>query len=163
MPLWMIYHPPSTFTSEDEKAALAKDITAVYTAVPLPAFYVNVLFVPLPATSIYIGGTARPSPHTSANEPGSDSSVPFIRVTIQHIARTLPNDEVRDRFLKTVDEALKPHVADKGYDWEYSIEETRRDLWKVQGMVPPMPGSDAELEWVRENKALAFEPARGNL
>ncbi|KAL5378724.1 hypothetical protein DPSP01_008948 [Paraphaeosphaeria sporulosa] len=163
MPLWIIYHPSSTFTSEDEKAALAKEVTKIYTAVPLPAFYVNVLFVPLPATSIYVGGVARPSPHTSANHPGPESSVPFIRFTIQHIARTLPNDEVRDRFLKTLDTTLKPFVADKGYDWEYSLEETRRDLWKVQGLVPPMPGSDAELEWVRENRAIEFEPARGNL
>jgi hypothetical protein len=52
-----------------------------------------------------------------------------------------PNDEIRDRFLGRVDDALKPHVADKGYDWEYSVEETRRDLWKIQGFVPPMPNS----------------------
>jgi hypothetical protein len=74
-----------------------------------------------------------------------------------------PNEEVRDRFLESIDRTLKPHVADKGYDWEYSIEETRRDLWKVQGMVPPMPGSEAELEWVKNNKATEFEPVKGNL
>lgn len=38
-----------------------------------------------------------------------------------------------------------------------------RDLWKIQGMVPPMPKSDAELEWVRENRATEFEPAKGGL
>ena len=106
MPLWTIYHPRSTFTSEDEKSSLAQAITSstfsiityinkfrltheVYTAVPLPAFYVNVLFVPLDPTNIYIGGVARPSPHSAAHEPGPNSSVPFIRLTIQHIARTL--------------------------------------------------------------------------
>lgn len=56
---------------------------------PLPAFYVNVLFVPLSSTSIYVGGIARPSAHSAADEPGPDPSVPFIRITIQNIARTL--------------------------------------------------------------------------
>ncbi|KAF2441673.1 hypothetical protein P171DRAFT_523627 [Karstenula rhodostoma CBS 690.94] len=163
MPLWIIYHPRSIFTSEAEKTAFSKDVTNIYTAVPLPAFYVNVLFVPLDATNIYVGSVPRPTPHTAANEPGPDSSVPFVRITIQNIARTLPNDAARDRFLGAIDKALKPHIADKGYDWEYSVEETRRDLWKIQGIVPPMPGSDAELQWTRENKATAFEPARGNL
>lgn len=65
--------------------------------------------------------------------------------------------------MNKVDEVLKPHVEDKGYDWEYSIEETSRDLWKVQGLVPPMPGSEAELLWVKENKATPFERAKGNL
>jgi hypothetical protein len=48
---------------------------------------------------------------------------------------------MRDNFLAAVDRVLKPHIADQGYDWEYSVYETRRDLWKVQGMVPPMPNS----------------------
>lgn len=74
-----------------------------------------------------------------------------------------PNETVRDGFLKKVDEVLKPHIEEKGYDWEYSIEETSRDLWKVQGLVPPMPGSEAELLWVKENKATPFERAKGNL
>jgi hypothetical protein len=65
--------------------------------------------------------------------------------------------------LESVDRALKPHVADKGYDWEYSVEETRRDLWKIQGMVPPMPGSEAELEWVENNIPTEFDPVKGNL
>lgn len=42
------------------------------------------------------------------------------------LTRSRQSDEIRDRFLGRVDEALKPHVADKGYDWEYSVEETRR-------------------------------------
>lgn len=62
-----------------------------------------------------------------------------------------------------MDDALKPYIADKGYDWEYSVEETRRDLWKIQGLVPPMPGSEAEALWVRENQAVPFDPVQGNL
>lgn len=74
-----------------------------------------------------------------------------------------PNDEARDRFLNSIDKALKPYIADNGYDWEYSIEETRRDLWKIQGLVPPMPRSEAELEWVKNNRATEFELEKGNL
>jgi phenylpyruvate tautomerase PptA (4-oxalocrotonate tautomerase family) len=90
MPLWIIYHPPNTFTSADTKSALAAAITRIYTAVPLPAFYVNVLFRPVEPSSFYIGGVARPSgsgENVGADE--SDSTVPFIRITVQHIARTL--------------------------------------------------------------------------
>jgi phenylpyruvate tautomerase PptA (4-oxalocrotonate tautomerase family) len=88
MPLWTIYHPPSTFTSAETKAALARAITAIYTVVPLPAFYVNVLFQPIEASSFYIGGVARPT-STPDDGPGSDSTIPSIRITIQNIARTL--------------------------------------------------------------------------
>jgi phenylpyruvate tautomerase PptA (4-oxalocrotonate tautomerase family) len=92
MPLWIIYHPPNTFTTPDSKQSLAAAITAIYSGTKsagLPPFYVNVLFQPIEASSYYIGGVARPSPHTEANNPGPDSSKPFIRVTIQNIARTL--------------------------------------------------------------------------
>lgn len=62
-----------------------------------------------------------------------------------------------------MDKALKPFIEEAGYDWEYSVEETSRDLWKIQGMVPPMPRTEAELEWVRENQALPFERVKGGL
>ena len=58
---------------------------------------------------------------------------------------------------------LKPFIADAGYDWEYSITESSRDLWKVQGLVPPMPGTEAEKEWVRRNEAVEFEKSEGGL
>lgn len=89
MPLWTIYHPPSTFTSTSTKAGLAKAITEIYTVAGLPAFYVNVFFQPIEPESCYIGGVARPSPHAKENEPGPDSEKPFIRITIQNIARTM--------------------------------------------------------------------------
>lgn len=89
MPLWIIYHPPTTFASPESKAAVAKAITGIYTPVPMPAFYVNVLFQVIEPASFYIGGVPRPSPHDEANEPGPDSARPFIRITIQNIARKL--------------------------------------------------------------------------
>ncbi|KAJ4364980.1 hypothetical protein N0V83_008596 [Neocucurbitaria cava] len=159
MPLWIIYHPPTTFENEETKKNLAKAITEIYTAGKLPAFYVVVLFQAVQPTSSYVGGVARPSPPSEDNKPGPDSSKPFIRITIQNIARKI--DAVRDRFLTRVDEVLKPFIEDAGYHWEYSVDETSRDLWKIQGLVPPMPGSEAEGEWARLNEAVPFEMGKG--
>jgi hypothetical protein len=151
MPLWIIYHPPTTFQDEETKAALAKDITSsnppcsiqsthlpfhpcsirplstlpypnsvliltplVYTSVSLPAFYVNVLYIPVPSSSLFIGGVSRPSAPTSSTPKGPDPSKPWIRITIQNIARKIPNKEVGDRFLERVDRALEPWIKDKG-------------------------------------------------
>ncbi len=89
MPLWTIYHPPQAFKSPDTKRALATAITSIYTAANLPPFYVNVLFQVLQPDDIYVGGVPRPSPHTAENEPGPKSDAPFIRITIQNIARKM--------------------------------------------------------------------------
>jgi len=42
MPLWHIFSHPDTFSLE-QRAALARDVTALYSF--LPAFYVNVIFI----------------------------------------------------------------------------------------------------------------------
>lgn len=80
MPLWKIYHPPTTFSTPASKSAFAAAITKIYTTIPLPAFYVNVLFIPVAADSYYIGGESRPGP---------ENSKPFVRVTIENIARKM--------------------------------------------------------------------------
>jgi phenylpyruvate tautomerase PptA (4-oxalocrotonate tautomerase family) len=82
IPLWLIYHPPTVFQEEGTKRDLAQKITEVYTIVGLPAFYVNVIYNPVEPSNYYIGGVARPSPHTAANEPGPDSSKPWIRMSV---------------------------------------------------------------------------------
>ncbi|KAH7087717.1 putative oxalocrotonate tautomerase [Paraphoma chrysanthemicola] len=162
MPLWTIFHPAEAFTTPESKRDFAESITAIY-ATTLPPFYINVIFMRVEPDSLYIGAVARPSPHVQANEPGSRSDRPFIRITVEHIARTLPNEEYRDWMLGNLDAAMKPHIQDKGYDWEYSIHETRRDMWKVNGHVPPMPLTEAELEWVRLNEPVPYEPEKGGL
>ncbi len=78
---------------------------------------------------------------------------------LTHRVRT--TDAMRDRFLARIDDALKPYLADQGYDWEYSVLETSRDLWKIQGMVPPMPGTEAEKLWFKENRAVEFDAKDG--
>lgn len=77
MPLWRIFYHPSAFSAEQKKS-LANDITKLYTSPPveLPAFYVNVLFIPLQEDEYYIGGETRRN---------------FVRIVIEQIARTMPD------------------------------------------------------------------------
>lgn len=124
MPLWQIFHPEGTFTTPESKQALAADITSIYTTFSLPAFYVVVNFIPQPAHNTYIGG--------------QNPTRPFIRLVVDHIAVHLGSDQTHMQSVTArVDAALKPHVADEGYDWEYHVDETPRGLWKINGLNPP--------------------------
>ena len=82
MPLWRIYAHPSTFTN-DQKAGLAAAITKLYTSPPngLPAFYVNVLFIPLEEDEIWVGGEIRKN---------------FVRITVEQIARTMASSDTEE-------------------------------------------------------------------
>ncbi|KAM0123666.1 hypothetical protein ACHAO1_011243 [Botrytis cinerea] len=161
MPLLLIYHPPSTFADQAEKQELVDRLTFVYRA--LPRHYVDILFIPVQATSYFNGGVCRPSAHDAKYDPQPKPEVPHIRIAISHIARTFITASIRDDFLKALDEALKPSIADKGWDWEYSVEETRRDLWKINGLVPPMPDTKAEKEWIETNVPKPFRLEDGGL
>ncbi|KAJ0163985.1 hypothetical protein CTA2_2007 [Colletotrichum tanaceti] len=147
MPLWIIYHPEGTFEDDASKEALSTDITKIYMGIGLPAFYVVVNFVKLPLNAMWIGG-----------EKLSKDKPPFIRLSIEQIAVKLPDDDkAMRRMADQVDEVLKPHIADKGYDWEFHIDETDRRLWKIQGLHAPPFGSEQEKVWFKENKALPWE------
>lgn len=91
MPLWRIFHPSNTFTTTAERDALSGDITKLYTAVGLPAFYVVVIFNTLPAEKIYVGGV----PNDKAGER------PFIRIVFENIARRL-DTSVKSKFCELV-------------------------------------------------------------
>jgi phenylpyruvate tautomerase PptA (4-oxalocrotonate tautomerase family) len=134
MPLWKIYHPVGAFTAAD-KQALSERITGLYRI--LPKFYVGVVFQEVPKESFYVGG-----------KPADN----FVRIWIDHIARTLPNDEAKRRWLGLCDAALAPFVKERGYDLEYHIDETPFDLWSIQGLRPPPPNSEAEKRWVADNR-----------
>ncbi|CAD0115419.1 unnamed protein product [Aureobasidium uvarum] len=149
MPLWQIYHPPGVFEDADSKAALAADITKIYTSVGLPAFYVVVHFNTMQPTNVYVGGESKAS-----------ASKPFIRIVIKHIAIRLDNDtETYRKTAGMIDAALKPHVYDKDMMCEYHVEETERRLWKFDGMIPPEHMSEAHMVWVKENKPVEYEGA----
>ncbi|KAJ5136344.1 hypothetical protein N7448_004898 [Penicillium atrosanguineum] len=73
----------------------------------------------------------------------------------------VPTGEVFDaayrRTTSRIDNVLKPHIADKGYDWEYHVGETERRLWKVNGLIPPPWKSEQEQIWVKENRAVPYD------
>jgi len=168
MPLWRIYHPEGTFVSPTHKKGLADSITSIYTSGGLPAFYVVVLFIPLSPSNIYVGGQTRPAPppldpttqkHTGLPVPSlfpdaeaPASTAPFIRIFASNIARKIPSSEYKAKFTDHVDKALEKWIRDYGYDWEYHIDETDRELWKMQGFAPPHTNTEAEGLWRKENR-----------
>ena len=110
MPLWKVYHPIGAYTRED-KHALSKRITDIYSQVPLPEFYVNVVFQEVPQDSFFVGG-----------EPVRN----FVRIHMDHIARQLTSEVAKTKFLARVEGAIAPFVKDRGFDWE--LISTRRPL-----------------------------------
>jgi phenylpyruvate tautomerase PptA (4-oxalocrotonate tautomerase family) len=102
MPLWHIYHPPTAFTDPASKAALAKDITSIYTGFGMPAFYVNVFFHPIRGQDLFIGGTPQSLPSGESNS--ETLPRPFIRLVGEHIAvNNGPNPEKMKRFCDRFD------------------------------------------------------------
>jgi phenylpyruvate tautomerase PptA (4-oxalocrotonate tautomerase family) len=139
MPLWKIYHPVGKF-SPDDKQAIAERITSIYRI--LPKFYVGVVFQEVPKDSFYVGG-----------EPADD----FVRVWVDHIARTFSDEELKERFLNALARLLAPFVAERGLRWEMHVDETPFSLWTIQGLRPPPADSRAEKRWMAENKATPYE------
>lgn len=140
MPLWKIYHPVGAYTSEDKKQ-FSEAITTIYEAVPIPKFYVVVVFEEVAADSFFVGG---------------DSHDKFVRINIDQMARTLPGAVLRQWWVHHLDEVIKPWIADRGFDWEFTIDEAPADLWSLQGHIPPPFESHAEKRWVAENKASTY-------
>ena len=103
MPLWKIYHPVGAFSAEQKKG-LSEAITALYSR--LPKFYVGVVFQEVAAESFYVGG-----------EPADN----FVRIWVDHIARTLPTAEARTWWIGACDAALAPYIRDRGFAWEFHI------------------------------------------
>ncbi|EAT80232.1 hypothetical protein HBI56_055990 [Parastagonospora nodorum] len=150
MPDWRIYYPSGTFTEPEEREKLSQDITSIYTRYGLPAFYVVVLFIEMPAATIFRAGLPCPM----------KGKKPFIRLTFSHIARRFPPGEspVRTRFMKLVHEALKPHIADRGYDWEVNGEELEREFVHINGLRIPPTDSEDEKRWFRDNEPSPWGP-----
>jgi Putative oxalocrotonate tautomerase enzyme len=129
----------------------------------LPKFYVGVVFQDVPKGSFYIGG-----------EPVNN----FVRIWIDHIARTLPTPEAKAYWVKISNEAIAPFVKDRGYDLEFHIDETPFDLRSIQGLKPflddpfvgqdrnPLGSEEASLSLLNEggvsrNLALRFDARLG--
>jgi phenylpyruvate tautomerase PptA (4-oxalocrotonate tautomerase family) len=143
MPLWNIHHPVGAYTPEDKKE-FAGAITRVYDAIPIPKFYVVVIFDEVAADSFYVGG---------------ESHANFVRLRIDQMARTLPGPVIREWWVRQLDRVIAPWVRDRGYDWEFTINEALSDLWSLQGEIAPPFESIAEKRWVQENKATPYSQA----
>jgi len=141
MPLLRFYLPPGLLTSA-EKKELSQQLTKIYLLFDLPAFYVNIIFSEIPSDSFYVGG---------------EENDTFIRLVVEHLARSFSSTEHQNRYMSKLDAVIKPLFDSKGYTWEYHIIESSRDLWKIQSIVPPPPRSEAEKMWSRENKAIPWE------
>lgn len=95
MPLWRIFSHPDTFSTAQKKA-LVESITPFYTRSGLPAFYVNVVFIPVEPSSFYIG-----------SQPVRD----MVRIAIEHIAIHRPKldgvgNNARARMCVEIDEVV---------------------------------------------------------
>lgn len=140
MPLWRIFHAPNLYTP-DEKAAFAQAITKRYAS--LPDFYVNVIFTAVEASDLYIAGKSRDN---------------FVRIVITQIARHFEGDTQRmASWMAGVEETIEPWVKAKAQDWEVHIDETSRELWRVQGFVPPAQDSEGEKLWKDGGRPVPYE------
>ena len=140
MPLWNVYHPVGAYSAQD-KQVFAERITKLYTNIPIPKFYVGIVFQEVAKDSLFIGA-----------EPRND----FVRIRVDHIARTLPSPQIREWWVRTTDAAIAPFVKERGYEWEFHIDETPFDLWSIQGELPPPFESAAEKRWIEDNKPTAY-------
>jgi len=135
MPLWTIYHPVGAF-SDTDKAELSEKITDIYGAI-MPRFYVGIVFQPIDAANFYVAG--KPADR-------------FVRIVMEHIARSFPSLEISRRFIDRVNKLLQPYVADRGFDWEFHIDETPFDYWSINGHYPPRADTEDEKRWREENR-----------
>jgi phenylpyruvate tautomerase PptA (4-oxalocrotonate tautomerase family) len=140
MPLWNVYHPVGTY-SEQEKREFADRIASLYEDRGLPRFYVVTLFHEVDRGSFYVGG-----------EPVDNR----VRIAIDHIARRYADPSSMDSARQRISAVIQPFAASKGLRFEFHIDETPRDLWEIDGLVPPPTGSDAEKLWAKENRAIPY-------
>ncbi|AJE81842.1 hypothetical protein SLNWT_1466 [Streptomyces albus] len=140
MPLWHFHHPPGAWSAEDRKK-LAGEVTALYTRFGLPPFYVVALFHPVEESSFLVGG-----------EPAGNT----VRVVVEHIARHSDDPEFRRRTCEAISGILDPYTRERGLSYEFHIDETPRDLWRIDGLAPPPTRSEAERLWFRENRPVPY-------
>jgi phenylpyruvate tautomerase PptA (4-oxalocrotonate tautomerase family) len=140
MPLWNVYHPVGAY-SEEEKREFAKLVTSLYEAAGLPRFYVVTLFHEVDRSSFYVGG-----------EPVDD----VVRVAIDIFARNVDDPARRESVRHRIGAVIQPFATAKGLRWEFHVDQTPRDMWMTNGLVPPPPGSDAEQLWAKENRAIPY-------
>ncbi|KXH62550.1 hypothetical protein CNYM01_01761 [Colletotrichum nymphaeae SA-01] len=136
MPKWTFNCNVGVFTAA-EKKQIAEGMTKLYTSVGLPAFYCHTHFIELAPENMYAGG---------------ETPKALTTVSIYHIARGFDTPQVEAFFFKALDDILRPILKPKGVEWESGIYEARRELWRINGLVPPETGSEMEKKWAEENR-----------
>ncbi|KAJ7586911.1 hypothetical protein C8J56DRAFT_787250, partial [Mycena floridula] len=63
-------------------------------------------------------------------------------------------------FMDRYEAALAPFTKDKGVDWEVQIAEHDAILWNENGMAPPLSGTEEEMLWKMENRAVPYKDTR---
>jgi hypothetical protein len=99
------------------------------------------LFHEVDRGSFYVGG-----------EPVDD----VVRIAIDHVARHHADPAERELARQRINAVVQPFATGKGLHWEFHIDETPMDLWMIDGLAPPPPGSDAERLWAKENRAIPY-------
>jgi phenylpyruvate tautomerase PptA (4-oxalocrotonate tautomerase family) len=135
-----VYYPVGAY-SVAEKKEFAERVTGLYEAAGLPRFYVVTLFHEVDRSSFYVGG-----------EPVDD----VVRVVIDHIARHAEDPARRESVRNRIASVIRPFATAKGLRWEFHADHTPRDLWMINGLVPPPTGSEAEQLWAKENRAIPY-------
>ena len=144
MPMWIVHAPEGVYSAEDKK-----DITEMLTqfyveAVELPKFYVVVRFDEYPRDSMWVGGL-----------PVND----FVRIVVDHVARQMDDPAFRELCMSILCERLAPFTSERDLRMEIHLDETAIDLWRVEGLKPPPPYSEAEKQWARDNAPSPYELA----
>ncbi|THV00315.1 hypothetical protein K435DRAFT_657510 [Dendrothele bispora CBS 962.96] len=143
MPLHRLYVPPNLYTPE-EKSAIAKAITGVYSG--LPTFYVVVVFVDVPKQNYFVGG---------------EQTDRFLRIVVHHVARQFASDERKRNFMDRYEAALEPWTKRKGIDWEIQVAALDHVSWNENGIRPPLGDTEAEKLWKELNRPVPYEPEKG--
>ncbi|KAH7311833.1 putative oxalocrotonate tautomerase [Rhexocercosporidium sp. MPI-PUGE-AT-0058] len=142
MPILKFYTSPGQLTDE-EKQELVTTLTAGYTKI-MPDFFVNIMFHELPHGSFFMGG--------------KPTDGKFVRFTAEHIAMNFKEDlERANRYLDWVGQLFTERFEPRGWTWEFSVTESRRELWRIQSLVPPLVGSEPMKSWMEAGKALPWE------
>ncbi|KAF9873738.1 hypothetical protein CkaCkLH20_08848 [Colletotrichum karsti] len=136
MPKW-VFNSPAGLLTPAEKKQIAEGMTKVYGSARLPAFYCHAHFVEFEPSNIYTAG-----------EPSKNVTT----IAIYHIAKVFDKPEVEQAFLRAFDDVIRPVLKPKGIEWESGIYESRRELWRVNGLVPPARDSEMEKKWFAEGR-----------
>ncbi|KAK7045966.1 hypothetical protein VNI00_006961 [Paramarasmius palmivorus] len=138
MPFHRWYIPRGLY-SHEEKQALAEAITDLYNA--LPKFYVVINFIDIEDGDFYVGGECRKN---------------FVRICVDHLAYHHQEEAEKRAWLDRYENSIAPWTKGKGIDWEIQISNEDPVFWNMNGLRPPLLGSEAMKLWFKHNKPVPY-------